>query len=146
MPWLLLAGLLAGDVSSTSLGAWVVIMSGVAGARIMWNRAYRERLSDPGAARHWCRIYLLLMGVLGAAWGIGGAIFFHQVDSVSQFILFLVLGGLAVAAVPYLAPVYGCYFVYTAGVLLPLTVSVLCQAVRFRSRSPPCCVYSLSRC
>ena len=125
---LLLAGLLIGEVSNGLLGGWVMTMLGLAVARIVWNRTFRKRLDSPGAAHRWYRVHLLLMAVLGAAWGIGGALFFHQVDSVNQFILFLVLGGLAVAAVPYLAPVYGCYFAYTAGVLIPLTVSVFYKA------------------
>lgn len=125
---LLLAGLLAGEVSNTQLGAWVVVMLGVAAARLAWNRVYRSRLGDLVAARQWRRGYLLLLGMLGATWGVGAAAFFHQVDSVSQFTLFLVLGGLAVAAVPFMAPVYAGYFLYTAGVLVPLTVSVSYQA------------------
>jgi signal transduction histidine kinase len=125
---LLLAGLLAGEVSNALLGAWVVVMLGIAVVRVAWGRAYRARLGDPVAARQWCRVYLLLLGMLGATWGIGAAVFFHQVDSVSQFTLFLVLGGLAVATVPFMAPVYACYFLYTAGVLVPLAVSVLYQA------------------
>ncbi len=125
---LLLAGLLAGEVSGTALGAWVVIMVTVAAARLALQRVHHTRISDLQALRRWYRWYFLLMAVLGATWGLGGAVFFYQADSIHQFILFLVLGGLVVAGVPFMAPVYACYFVYTAAVLLPLTLTVLLKA------------------
>jgi len=96
---LLLAGLLVGEVAPGALGTWVVVMVTVAGARLAWQRVHQARLSDPESLRHWYRWYLVLMAVLGITWGLGGAVFFHQADSVHQFILFLVLGGLAVAGV-----------------------------------------------
>lgn len=125
---LLLAGLLVGEVANEALGTWVVVMVTVAGARLAWQRIHQARLSDRESLRHWYRWYFVLMAMLGTTWGLGGAVFFHQADSVHQFILFLVLGGLAVAGVPFMAPVYACYFVYTAGVLLPLILSVFLSA------------------
>ncbi len=127
---LLLALLLSGSVSAVFLAGWAAAMVAIAAVRWWMLRAYRRReASDEYESLHrWRWGFVAIMGLLGMTWGAGGAVFISYAQGLEQFVVTLVLGGLVVAAVPYLSPVFAAYAAYSVGLLALFALGFVVQA------------------
>ena len=77
--------------------------------------------------RRWCRRFVTGAAAAGLGWGAAGLLFFVESSVPWQMFLALVLAGVAMAAVPVLAPVMTAFFAFTIPTLLPIIARFLLQ-------------------
>ena len=83
--------------------------------------------SDAVDVPAWCRRFVWRAAAAGLGWGAAGFLFFSETSVPWQMFLALVLAGVAMAAVPVLAPVLAAFFAFIIPTLLPITVRFLLQ-------------------
>jgi len=107
--------------------AWLSYMLSVAAARALIVRQFRQASSDTVDVPAWCWRFVAGAAAAGLGWGTMGLLFFSETSIPWQMFLALVLAGVAMAAVPVLAPVLTAFFAFTIPTLLPITVRFLLQ-------------------
>jgi len=107
--------------------AWLSYMLSVTAARALIVRRFQQVPSDALDVPAWCRRFVAGAAAAGLGWGAAGFLFFLETSVPWQMFLALVLAGVAMAAVPVLAPVLAAFFVFTIPTLLPITVRFLLQ-------------------
>ena len=107
--------------------AWLSYVLSVAAARALIVHRFRQMTSDAVDVPAWCRRFVVGAAAAGLGWGAAGFLFFSETSVPWQMFLALVLAGVAMAAVPVLAPVLAAFFAFIIPTLLPITVRFLLQ-------------------
>lgn len=117
-----------GTLSTTVLGAWIVVTAAIYAALIGVVRAHSRSAIDPAAAAGWLSRYLVPVVLVGLAWGALGALVVQSGDTYRIVAVLFIAGCLAASTVPiylgYLPVVVG----YTAPALLPPALMLLVNA------------------
>ena len=117
-----------GLVSSTLLGGWLCAVFAVTAARYLLYRAYQGLQPPDSEVRTWARRFVIGAGAAGLLWGIAGSLLYPVSSLPHQFLVILLVGGMALAALVVLAPMPRACLAFVLPALLPLTVSVFFQA------------------
>ena len=107
--------------------AWLGYVLSVAAARALIVRRFQQVPSDAVDVPAWCQRFVVGAAAAGLGWGAAGILFFSETSVPWQMFLALVLAGVAMAAVPVLAPVLAAFFAFTLPTLLPITARFLLQ-------------------
>jgi len=108
--------------------AWLGYMLCVAAARALVVQRFQRLLpADPDDVNTWYRRFVAGAAAAGLGWGVAGVLFFSPASVPAQMFLALVLAGVAMAAVPVLAPLMPAFLAFTIPTLLPITASFLVQ-------------------
>src|SRR5215475_11066227 len=107
--------------------AWLSYVLSVAAARALLMRRFQQVPSDAVDVPVWCRRFVMGAAAAGLGWGAAGILFFSETLGPWQMFLGLVLAGVAMAAVPVLAPVLGAFFAFAIPTLLPIMTRFLLQ-------------------
>jgi PAS domain S-box-containing protein len=107
--------------------AWLAYMLCVAAARALIVRRFQQVPADAIDVPAWCRRFVTGATAAGLGWGAAGILFFSETSVPWQMFLALVLAGVAMAAVPVLAPVLTAFFAFTIPTLLPIIARFLLQ-------------------
>ena len=107
--------------------AWLIYVLSVAAVRALIVRRFQQVPSGAVDVPAWCRRFVAGAAAAGLGWGAAGILFFSETSVPWQMFLGLVLAGVAMAAVPVLAPVLAAFFAFTIPTLLPITAQFFLQ-------------------
>ncbi len=120
----LVAGAWTYFTAQLTLG-WLAVIIAVSLARwfINWKFAQRPRGDEELAA--WRTAFVSGTVVAGAVWGLGAWLFLHTSDLLPRFLVVLIIAGMNAGAARSLAPVRGCFVIYTVTTLGPAAAAFL---------------------
>jgi PAS domain-containing protein len=91
---------------------------------LMYRHSGLEGISD---ARSWCLRFAAGSTAQGILWGVAGFFLFPSSNLSHQFMLTIILCGMAGGAIIFLSPVYFVYLLYLFPTLLPASIRILMQ-------------------
>lgn len=110
-------------VPTAQLAAWAVAMIILGWARGVAIYLFHKAKPDVHSAANWGALFVVLIGLVGIAWGYAG-VFIVPNSYLEQVLFILLLGGTAAGTATTLAPLF-------AAIVIALSTSVLPLVVRF---------------
>jgi diguanylate cyclase (GGDEF)-like protein/PAS domain S-box-containing protein len=124
---LLVVAALWGSVAHGNLFWWTMLVCGVTGARYLLYLNYNRAQPPASEAGTWRNRFVIGTCAMGCLWGALGSWLLPPDDTLLQFIIIFLIGGMIAGAVIVLTPVRMAFFAFTLPAILPLTLAILTQ-------------------
>jgi len=111
---LILALILRGRVDSLWLSIWLLVATGINGARLTLVAVFRRRAAGPFNPSRWGWVFAAGSGVFGLFWGLGFYLFFKP-EPLELILLTLVLAGMVSGSMASLSAFPPAYWFYVTG-------------------------------
>ena len=104
---------------------WLALIIAVSLVRWLINGKFAQAAPADQALSRWRTIFVAATTVAGGVWGLGGWLFLQTSDLLPRFLVVLIIAGMNAGAARSLAPVRGCFMIYTAATLGPAAAAFL---------------------
>ena len=104
---------------------WLALIFAVSLVRWLINRKFARAAPADEALGAWRTRFVSATAAAGAVWGLGGWLFLQTNDLLPRFLTVLIIAGMNAGAARSLAPVRGCFMIYTAATLGPAAAAFL---------------------
>jgi signal transduction histidine kinase len=128
---LVISWLLWPYASHSLIAAWFIGMVIVAALRVVMTLVERRLREDERWQIISARIFLASIFLTAIGWGIAAYLLFPVQPPELQLLMGLMLAGVAAGSVPVMSPIIRLYYVYTALLLLPLSIRLVLIGLQY---------------